>query len=98
MPASVCELSAAEFGTLYYGCKGEIKGVLFNDGPEQAPFMAAVEMDGAQAGGRGGGGGGGDGEKSEKNYQPPFEVGVDLWLFWSASSRYADTNEGRAQR
>ena len=42
---STSELTTAEFGTLYYGCRREIKYVLFNDGPEAAPFMASVEVD-----------------------------------------------------
>lgn len=43
---SASELTSAEFGTLHYGCQGEIASVLFNDGPEAAPFMVTVEMDG----------------------------------------------------
>lgn len=42
--------------------------MLFNDGPELAPFMASVEMEGGKLGG------GMGGSESSKKMQLPFEV------------------------
>lgn len=70
--ASASELTSTEFGTLHYGCRGEITSVLFNDGPEAAPFMATVEVEGGQ---RGGGGGMGGAEAHDSKEKLPFEVG-----------------------
>lgn len=71
--ASASELTSAEFGTLHYGCRGEITSVLFNDGPEAAPFMVTVEVEGGQ---RGGGGGVGGAEAQDGKEKLPFEVGA----------------------
>lgn len=45
--------------------------MIFNDGPEAAPFMASIEVEGNQ----GGQGGGGVEEQGGKR-QLPFEVGL----------------------
>lgn len=71
--ASASELTSAEFGTLHYGCRGEITSVLFNDGPEATPFMVTVEVEGGQ---RGGGGGAGGAEVQDGKEKLPFEVGT----------------------
>eukprot|EP00903_Cladosiphon_okamuranus_P009303 g8875.t1 len=69
--ASASELTSAEFGTLHYGCRGEITSVLFNDGPEASPFMVTVEVEGGQ---RGVGGGTGGAEAQDGKENLPFEV------------------------
>ena len=71
------ESTVAEFGTLHYGCRAEIKYVLFNDGPEAAPFMVSVDSDGVRGGRGQGGTGGGDEQGRSKNdakEQLPFGV------------------------
>lgn len=47
--------------------------MLFNDGPEAAPFMVTVEVEGGQ---RGGGGGMGGAEAQDGKEKLPFEVGT----------------------
>lgn len=69
--ASASELTSVEFGTLHYGCRGEITSVLFNDGPEAAPFMVTVGVEGGQRGGSGGVGGA---EAQDGKEKLPFEV------------------------
>lgn len=44
-PGAGDELADVEFGTLYYGCSGEMRCHLFNDGPEFAPFMVTLELE-----------------------------------------------------
>lgn len=71
--SSASELTLAKFGTLHYGCRGEIKAVIFNDGPETAPFMVSIDMEGNR-GVRGGNTAGAD--KKGGKEQLPFEVCV----------------------
>lgn len=47
--------------------------MLFNDGPEAAPFMVTVEVEGGQ---RGGGGSMGGAEAQDGKDRLPFEVGA----------------------
>lgn len=56
---------------MHYGRVGEIKAVLFNDGPEIAPFMMSVHLEGSNPGIAEGGGLTDD---SEQKGQHPFEA------------------------
>lgn len=82
--SSVSQLTVAEFGTLHYGCRGEIKAVLFNDGPETAPFMVSIDMEGNR-GVRGGSAAGAD--KKGGKEQLPFEVCIAERLFAGGEGR-----------
>lgn len=73
---SATELSKVDFGTLYYGCPGEIKSILFNDGPEAAPFSASVELQGAPGANGWDGGKTGVKEKRRGKNKQPVEVSV----------------------
>lgn len=81
------ELTVAEFGTLHYGCRGEIKAVLFNDGPETAPFMVSIDMEGNR-GVRAGSAAGTD--KKGGKEQLPFEVCITerLLVRWKRGLSY----------
>lgn len=88
---SATELSKVDFGTLYYGCQGEVKSILFNDGPEAASFCASVELHGAAPGGHGWGGGktGVEDERRGKDKQP---VEVSVWCMTRMLQLGSDAN------
>lgn len=56
--------------------------MLFNDGPEAAPFMVSVDSDGVRGGrGQGGTGGGDEQGKSESNTKEQLPFGVRFFTF-----------------
>lgn len=75
---SATELSKVDFGTLYYGCQGEIKSILFNNGPEAAFFSTSVELHGAAPGGHGWDGGK-TYVKEERRGKDKQPVEVSMW-------------------